>query len=66
MNPTPVAGKFYATVPETTAEICLTNLTETLGETPCVRKIHIIIIIIINIKRLGFVHVQIEILKNCM
>ena len=37
MTPTPVAGKFCATVPETTAEICLTNLTETVGETPCVR-----------------------------
>ena len=37
MTPTPVAGKICATVPETTAEICLTNLTEFVGETPCVR-----------------------------
>ena len=32
MTPTPVAGKFCATVPETIAEICLTNLTETVGK----------------------------------
>ena len=34
MTPTPVAGKICATAPETTAEICLTNSTETVGGNP--------------------------------